>query len=279
MARKKIDITGHVYGRWTVLSFSRKKKLDYLWNCRCECGTEREVSSHSMRRGESKSCGCISKELNLEIMDLSGQVFDRLTVLGLSHRIINKAVYWNCLCSCGKKYCTTTSSLRSGRCKSCGCLQREHAGNVFRTHGLSQTKMYKAWHGMIQRCTNPNSLDYPNYGGRGITVCPEWYDYLTFYNDMGDRPNGMTLDRIDVNGNYEPNNCRWITNLAQQNNRRDNVLISYLNEVKTISEWSRYFNIPVTNIRNRLNRGWSLDEVFSKEDFTNKKHPKHRKRK
>ncbi len=124
------------------------------------------------------------------------------------------------------------------------------------------TKTYVAWHGMRRRCFDPNNPKYPVYGGRGITVCDRWSEFSVFLADMGECPNGKTLDRIDVNGNYEPSNCRWATPEEQQNNRRDNVFITHLGETLTIAQWSRKTGLAHETIRRRFLRGAPTDQIM-----------------
>lgn len=130
---------------------------------------------------------------------------------------VNDRVKWNCICDCGNFKIVSGCKLKSGNTKSCGCLQRESRI----THGRSSTKLYKSWSVMINRCINPNCPSYPDYGGRGITVCDRWkYSFENFLEDMGERPEGMSLDRKDNDGNYEPSNCRWATGTQQEFNKR-----------------------------------------------------------
>jgi hypothetical protein len=154
-----------------------------------------------------------------KIIDLTGQKFGRLTVVRRDGSNKHKKAIWFCKCDCGNEKRVTTGNLKSGGVRSCGCLQIE----IRTRHSKSDTLEYYIWSQMIQRCENPKNKHYKDYGQRGISVCERWHNFKNFYADMGDKPSPkLSLDRIDVNGNYEPSNCKWSTPLEQTLNRRVN---------------------------------------------------------
>lgn len=154
--------------------------------------------------------------------DLEGQRFGRLFVIErVSTKKAGKEIHWRCVCDCGKEVVARSYLLRKGMTKSCGCFRIETILSVDNTkHGMYNTPTYHTWEGMKQRCLNPEATRYPAYGGVGITICERWLDFKNFLEDMGIRPEGKTLDRINPFGNYEPTNCRWATPYEQANNQR-----------------------------------------------------------
>lgn len=156
-----------------------------------------------------------------KVVDLTGQRFGRLRVLGQDgYTRVSRNAVWVCQCDCGNTARVDSGMLRHGDTASCGCYRKEVIAERNRRHGMRRNRVYTTWVGMRQRCGNPNAHAYENYGGRGITVCERWRNFQNFYADMGERPPGLTLDRIDNDGNYEPGNCRWATRQVQSQNQR-----------------------------------------------------------
>lgn len=245
MAKTK-DITGMKFGMLTAIRFNHKNKNGYYWLFRCDCGNEKVILKNHVVRGKIKSCGCkISKYYNKDII---GMKFGKLTVIKSHHKINNGSEYMECKCDCGNTKIISKNHLLSGKIKSCGCYAKEVNTNRVRTHNLSNTRIYKCWRSMKERCSLPSCERYKNYGGRGIKVCDEWLDkengFINFYNwaiNNGYSDN-LTIDRIDVNGNYKPSNCRWTTKKEQANNTTRNHYLTYNNETLTVSEWSSKLN-------------------------------------
>ncbi len=202
--------------------------------------------------------------------DETGNVYGRLTVVRVYGKATKgKCLKWFCTCSCGGSKVVVGAYLRKGTTRSCGCLVRE-SGRLFNTtHGMSNMPVYTSYNAMIKRCNNTSDSEFDNYGGRGIKVCEEWGTFEGFYSSMGDRPHGTTLDRIDVNGDYTPSNCRWATALTQGNNRRNNHLVTANGKTQTIAEWARELGVSGTAILNRLNKGLSHDDSINTPFSTN----------
>lgn len=200
--------------------------------------------------------------------DLTGQRFGRLVVEKLDYKDRFGSVYWHCKCDCGNYTSVTTAGLKSGKNQSCGCISRERIialSKARSTHGKTETRIYHIWQMMKQRCYNENKDNYEDYGGRGITVCEEWKnDFEAFYkwsmaNGYTDK---KTIDRIDVNGNYEPSNCRWATPKEQGNNRRSNRIIEYKGERKTMRQWADEKGISYNALCIRMKKGWSIEKAL-----------------
>ena len=195
-------------------------------------------------------------------IDLTGKVFGRLTVTGLSHKDKYRKIHWDLKCSCGELRKVSGSQLRSGRTKSCGCLRREISRLQLTKHGMSRAPTYKSWQHMLERCHNQKSQDYHRYGARGIKVCDRWKKFENFYEDMGEKPEGLTLERKDNSKGYFLNNCKWATRKEQARNRRNNHNITYRGETKTLAEWAEQYGIDQVALRKRLIRGWDIERAL-----------------
>lgn len=203
------------------------------------------------------------------LKDWTGVKIGRLTAVEMVQRDDKWRDHrWRFSCECGGEKVVGIKQVTSGHTSSCGCLFSEVMRKRNTTHGLSQHKgAYRSWKDMRSRCLNPNDSDYADYGGRGIAFDPRWNSFETFFADMGDRPADMSLDRIDVNGNYCPDNCRWADAMTQANNKRSNRLIEHNGEAKTLSQWCRHFGLEHSKVAYRLAQGMSFEAAFSAGDF------------
>lgn len=201
-----------------------------------------------------------------KLMNLVGQRFGRLTVIAEAQRR-GKARYWLCRCDCGKEREYFLGNLRRGVSQSCGCISTERINAYNRTHGLTSSLEYPVWYDMIRRCEGRFEAGKHFYQDRGIKVCDRWKGengLLNFVEDMGPRPSQKhSLDRIDNDGNYEPNNCRWATHLEQMGNIRSNHNLEYNGKIQCMAAWSRETGISVSGIQKRLKKGWSIEKALT----------------
>ena len=201
----------------------------------------------------------------MRAVDLTNKEFGRLTVIKETESS-NKNRKWLCKCKCGSITSVYGNDLKSGKTQSCGCIHSEQLAKRNYKHGLSDNRLIGIWRAMKQRCYNQNSQYYYNYGGRGIVVCNEWlHDFQAFYDwaMANGYTDNLTIDRIDVNGNYEPSNCRWATRKEQSNNTRANRLITYNGETKTVAQWAKEKHIKYATLEMRLWRGWATERALS----------------
>jgi hypothetical protein len=198
-----------------------------------------------------------------KFQDLTGQTFDRLTVLGFDGlKGVPPRSYWICLCLCGERVSVAAAALKSGHTRSCGCIRIDFPHR--RTHGMSKTSIYRRWANMIQRCSDPNIKSFKSYGGRGIQVCDRWLEFENFIADMGKPPTPKhSLERKDVNGNYEPDNCKWATHREQSNNKRDSIWCTRNGVSKPVIEWCRELHVPYKRVITRIENGWGAEEALS----------------
>lgn len=197
-----------------------------------------------------------------------GKTFGLLKVLSRENDYITpsggKHKKYLCECSCGNIVSVMKEHLTSGRQRSCGCLKKNCCGHP--THREIHTRLYRTWGNMVNRCTNSNNPAWERYGGRGISVCNEWTDYITFseWAKQNGYQDNLTIDRIDNNGNYCPENCRWVSTFVQANNTSKNHFITYNGDTKTIGEWARYLGIPYKTLHYRIvSLKWDIERAFT----------------
>lgn len=253
------NLIGETYGKLKIIDYaedyvSPKGKHGAMWLCQCECGNIKKIRESDLRSGRTKSCGmCVGYKKQFEVKkqkpkyrDITGQKFGRLTALYHAGSAKDKSALWMCKCDCGNEKVVTSTALLSGKTSSCGCLKREVAKDNSFKHGETKTRLYREWQAMKERCYRKTHQYYNRYGGRGISVCDEWKcDYLAFKKwaiENGYSDN-LSLDRIDNDGNYCPENCRWATWEEQANNRSNNVVVFYE------EKW-----LPINIVMNKLNK-------------------------
>lgn len=192
-------------------------------------------------------------------LDLKGQRFTKLLVLSKADRKGSRGeIYWTCECDCGRQLNVVANALRLELTKSCGCLSAERS----RKHGMDDTPTYWAWAAMKQRCGNKNVRWYHRYGGRGITVCDRWArSFEAFLEDMGEKPDGLALGRINNDGNYEPSNCRWESAKQQIRNRNVSPIVEFRGEKASASELAERFGLSHRRVADRLRRGYSAEDA------------------
>lgn len=242
------ELVGQKYHQLEILSAYRNKNSEIRVKCRCDCGNEKDIRFRNLLSGETKSCGECNK---IDLNSLIGQKFHKLTILSAYRQ--NGKIMVKVKCDCGNEKEYMYHSLTSGHTKSCGC-------NKLTAKGESKTRLYKIWKRMRRRCYDTNDNRYEYYGKRGIIVCDEWKnDFDTFkqwalasgYSD------DLSIDRINNNGNYEPSNCRWATDIEQANNKSNNKYITINDEAKTLAEWCRIYKMHPSSVGARIRNGWN----------------------
>lgn len=258
----KSNLEGQRFGKLVVQEYAGNDSNGRtLWKCLCDCGNEKTVSAKRLRSGAVKSCGCLIH--NPQFVDLVGKRFGRLVVEKMQSRKAG-IVKWECICDCGKRTVVDSHCLVRGQTRSCGCLKREIASDRFRNtdsknenngnfkHGMSHKPLHLIWSSMRQRCNNPKSDAFKNYGGRGISVCKEWDEsFVQFCKWALDNGYscGLTIDRINNDGNYEPSNCRWVDRKAQNNNTRRTIRLTVFGKSGSCAEIARLYNVPYEKLR------------------------------
>ncbi len=201
--------------------------------------------------------------------DLSGRNFGRLKVLGFGCKLSGRKTGWSCLCDCGNKVTVESSKLNSGHTKSCGCLQRERTSTANFRHGHGKlngrpTVEYSTWLGMKKRCYDKNDQAYKNYGGRGITICDRWiHSFQNFFEDMGPKPIGLTIERKNNALGYCKENCVWDTPVVQANNKRNNIRITCFGKTMNLGQWSAEVGIHRETLVGRIKHGWPAELMLT----------------
>lgn len=270
------DLTGERFGKLVVIE-KAPAEFDYIipatgkhvykWKCKCDCGNIKYITDNQLRYGYTKSCGCLRKDLlkeksktkkNKQDVELQGQKFGLLTVIedGLYRTNSQgaKIKQCKCRCECGNEVYVNVYHLLDGHTKSCGCTRKDNFKYI--THGMSKEQLYIRYIGIKNRCYLPSNREYKNYGGRGIKICDEWLGengYLNFKEwaiSHGYTPE-LTIDRIDNNKGYSPDNCRWVSYKEQGRNKSNNLFITYNNETHPLCEWVEILGISWGKIRYR----------------------------
>jgi hypothetical protein len=196
--------------------------------------------------------------------DLTGAVFGRWLVMQRAENTKFGGARWRCVCACGTEREVSGAELRRGDATSCGCLQKELAAARTTTHGMSRTKIYAVWKAMMQRCYLKTHCNYAKYGARGVMVCKRWHSFENFYADMGDAPfKGASIDRIDNNGNYAPQNCRWATHAQQAANTSRVRMLEFRGDVLPLAAMAKKYGQPPLRVWQRLERGWELEAALT----------------
>ena len=202
-----------------------------------------------------------------KLIDLTGQRFGRLVVIERADNSADGRARWLCRCDCGQSKTVLGEHLKKGRTKSCGCAKSESSSKRFKKHGGRNSKLYRIWSNMKDRCNNPDCKVYSDYGGRGIKVCKEWIDDFSAFQKWAlanGYKEGLTIDRKDNDKGYSPDNCRWTDRKIQGNNKRNCRYITYKGQRKTVAEWSDITGTPHDTLLYRLNHGWETERILKK---------------
>lgn len=250
MGGKAIDMTGQRFGHLSVVErFGSSKDGKALWKCLCDCGNKCVVRSDCLSLGRTKSCGCNE----FRPLDLTGHKYGHLTVIERAGRTKDGKIAWKCICDCGNETIVSSNNLRTGNIKSCGC------GNFRKGEEKIDKRIQRIWAGMHTRCYNPNVDYYKNYGGRGIKMCDEWIGengcrHFYEWAKKNGYKDGLTIDRIDVNGNYEPSNCQWITKAEQMSNMQKSIRLLYKGKKVSPVELSEITGIKINTVYSRCRK-------------------------
>lgn len=256
-------VPGQRFNKLVALEEIRRDGQTF-WKCLCDCGNEIIALANNLKKGNTKSCGC------LKINDLTGKRYGKLFVAERLRTDEYGKTWYRCKCDCGNENIVSQSNLIKNHALSCG---KYGCKKTNKTHGMRQSELYHKYYDIHTRC---NRKDNPLYGGRGISVCEEWSGpdgFVAFmeWSLANGYKEGLSLDRIDVNGNYCPENCRWITWEAQQRNKRTNHMITHDGETHPACEWGEITGIPARTILMRIKRGWTVERALTEPIHTERR--------
>lgn len=261
---KNLDLLGKKFGNLTVVKrVENDNNGSSRWLCRCDCGNEIVCLGWKLNKEKTISCGCVHRGKGIA-KDI-GKKYGKLTVIKRMHNVNGKVKYL-CKCDCGNEKVVYAADLRNGKIVSCGCYRLQKLSEKISVHKKTKTRLYRIWQNMKTRCYNPKFKQFKDYGGKGVSVCEEWKnDFMQFYNwAMSNGYNDtLTIDRIDTNGNYEPDNCRWATLKQQARNNSKNVLITHNGETHCLTEWGEIQNINLKTLYSRIyTKKWSIEKAL-----------------
>lgn len=288
------DYIGQKFGKLTVIGQSTKtNEYSNKFNFRCDCGNVISEIPSRILYGHKKSCGKCRKrnssyELEQKIKNSIGIKIGKLTIVDISHKPNDGKTYVKCHCDCGNFVDVLPNKLFGGQAKSCGCSKSKNellknnsstsSGNF--KDGRTKNPLYGIWKKMLDRCENPSAKHYDRYGGRGIKVCDEWHDFWKFVSwsdSVGGRPKGYTIDRIDNDGDYCPDNCRWADWNTQTSNKSSNRYIEFNGKKQTIHQWAIETGLNEQTLTNRINRGWPIEKALTSKSYVgNNQHTSNR---
>lgn len=267
-------VVGERYGRQTVIADAGMTRSGRRVRCRCECGKESVRYLSGLKSGTEASCRCSRSARRVE----PGERFGRWLVVrddkDDEYESASFQRVW-CRCDCGTERSVIAESLSRGRSTSCGCYHREVAGLHSKRHGQNNSGMYHVWWSMHRRCYDPKHKAFKQYGGKGVRVCERWHDISNFVADMGSRPAGTTIDRLDASKDYEPGNCRWATGKQQIRHRSNTYTVEYNGEKIALGDLLDLKGVGLRVVNgsrdhriyaraySRHRAGWSLDAVVA----------------